>query len=708
MGVCAPLLSRLVPTAAWWALVEDGRVAGATSTDVDREAVLALARTTAESPGGEPAEGRGRRDERLLAVSLAPALTLVAAFANGASGPSGAGLAKAIGPVRPLLTAGSRGSGTDRASRELDAIYELEDRLDRSLHGQASLSLLIGTLGRQLRSGYAALLIPDKRIRISVTHRSWKAVNRPALDTEMIATQFHEVTRRRCDIVTTLKGCPDPLTIADGPCQALIYPIREADGPVIGVIAVYRQTQGEGFDNGDRRFVGLVARRVERVIEMNYDRLTGLMNRAGFEAHLQLAHRTLEKTPDCSHCLAVFDLDNLQLLNNTFDHRAGDEVIVRFAKELLRRMPEGGVACRLASDDFAVLLQRASVEDGRAFAEDMRLAAHQFSYCRGERSQRVTISAGIAPFRQSDGDGFAALMAPKVACTAAKDHGRDRVEVYDSSDNSIVQRIDDMQIVGQLHSALSDGDFTLMAQPVQALVDEEPTSHFEVLVRMRNAAGELLKPAVFFSAAERYQLMPQLDRWVIDATLKALADHELVLSGGGTSFAINLSGQSLRDDGLLNYVLEALRRYGVPPAVLCFEITETAAVANLETAQRFIATLKRHGCRFSLDDFGVGLSSFNYLKSLDVDYLKIDGSFVHDLTCNKVSEAMVTAITHVARVMGLTTIAEYVETDDVRRMLRQIGVHYAQGYLIGEPVALDTVLARLDGPAAPQVVTGAA
>lgn len=596
----------------------------------------------------------------------------------------------------------------DRAQRELDAIYELENRLDGSLHGQASLSLLIGTLGRQLRSGYAVLLIPDKRIRISVTHKSWKAINRPGLDSQLIATRFHEVTRRRCDIVTTLKSCPDPLDPSDGDCHALICPIREGDGPVIGVIAVYRQTRGEAFDGGDRRFVRLVARRVERVIEMNYDRLTGLMNRAGFEAHLQLAHRTLEKTPDCSHCLVVFDLDNLQLLNNTFDHRAGDEVIVRFAKELLRRMPDGGVACRLAGDDFAVLLPLGSVEDGRDFAEAMRLAAHQFSYCRGERSQRVTVSAGVAPFRQSDGDRFAALTAPKVACTAAKDHGRDRVEVYDSSDNSIVQRIDDMQIVGQLHSALTDGDFTLMAQPVQSLVDGDSARHFEVLVRMRNAAGELLKPAVFFSAAERYQLMPQLDRWVIDATFRALAEHEFALSGGDTSFAINLSGQSLRDDGLLNYVLETLGRYGVPPASLCFEITETAAVANLETAQRFIATLKRHGCRFSLDDFGVGLSSFNYLKSLDVDHLKIDGSFVHDLTRNKVSEAMVTAITHVARVMGLTTIAEYVETDDVRRMLKRIGVHYAQGYLIGEPTGLDAVLSGLAGRPEQQAATGTA
>ena len=189
--------------------------------------------------------------------------------------------------------------------------------------------------------------------------------------------------------------------------------------------------------------------------------------------------------------------------------------------------------------------------------------------------------------------------------------------------------------------------------------------------------------------------MPKLDRWVIEATFKAIAEHRKLVEAHNTQLSINLSGQSLQDDALLEFVLEKMRAYAVPPGVLCFEITETAAVANMGTARRFISQMKQLGCRFSLDDFGAGLSSFGYLKTLDVDNLKIDGSFVHDLTTNKVSESMVAAITQVAQVMGLKTIAEYVETEDVRDRVREIGVDYAQGFLVGEPRPLDDVLAAL-------------
>jgi len=596
----------------------------------------------------------------------------------------------------PLLSGllAQHGRKSDAGTRsELDLLYDLEDQLEAAPHGQDQLASLVRACGRHIGAGYSVLILPSKQIRIGATHRSWKSTDRRALDDVIVRRFLPGLARRRTPSVLDIATAPEGVVPETDGYQLLLCPLRGHGGRVDGVFALAGRIDGSRFGEPERRLATLVARRAERVMESYYDALTGLVNRVGFEAHLRESYRQLAAEDD-SHALVIFDLDKLQLVNDSFGHSAGDDILRRFAAELRQAVPDDGVATRLSGDNFGVLLHGCGVERAAEFAEDVRQRARRLCYLQGDKAVTITVSAGVAPWRQDSGGAAAALVAPKVACTAAKEHGRDRVEVYDQDDHSIVRRADDIRIVAHLQKALERDEFELVAQPIASL-NGGGCGYHEVLLRMRGADGESLAPEQFLSAAERYQLMPRLDRWVVGSALERIAGARTAIAGGRHVFAINLSGQSLGDDEFLGFVRERVESSGVPPDSLCFEITETAAVANMTSAGAFIRTMRELGCRFSLDDFGAGLSSFAYLKDFDVDTLKIDGSFVRDVTANRVSEAMIAAITQVARVMGLATVAEYVNSEPVRHKVRELGVDYAQGYYIGEPVPLADVVAGL-------------
>jgi EAL domain-containing protein (putative c-di-GMP-specific phosphodiesterase class I) len=317
---------------------------------------------------------------------------------------------------------------------------------------------------------------------------------------------------------------------------------------------------------------------------------------------------------------------------------------------------------------------------------------HELRYLQGDKSLQVTFSIGIAKFDAGITEGDA-LTAARIACDTAKDHGRDRVEVYDQQNQSIIQRYDDMSLVAQIQKTLDSDGFEMLAQPIVALSKENKIERFEILLRMKDKDGNQIASSAFFSAAERYQLMPQIDRWVVSNTLSQLSEHTDYLNLHGAIFAINLSGQSLGDDDLLNFIEEEIDASGVPSESLCFEVTESAAVSSRHKAQIFIDALRKRGCKFSLDDFGAGLSSFAYLKNFKVDTLKIDGGFIRDIAENQISESMVAAITQVAKVMKLETVAEYVETKKSKELITRLGVDYAQGHEVGKPTPLEGVLA---------------
>jgi len=587
---------------------------------------------------------------------------------------------------------------TKDVERELKLVYEVDEKIHGQSRSHAGLAQLVGQSGRFLGISYSVLLMPAKRIRISATHSSWKNVNRKVLDRYLIDHMLPKLEGRRAPVVFEIPAVDGGETIADRGYQTLLSPLVDQHGNVEGMLAQLGRISGEPFTTAHRRFMSHIVRKVEYVVERSFDAMTGLMNRSGFEAQLHEAWKGLESEDD-AHQIIYFDLDNLQLLNDTFGRKAGDEVIMRFARLLDEDLPRSAVLSRLTGDDFCILLTQADAEAGLEFANEVRAKGQSLRYLEGDKSLQVTISIGVAEFNRRSGDEGAALTAARMACEAAKDHGRDRIEVYDEQNHSIIRRHDDMQLVAQIQQTLDSDGFGLLAQPIASLSSADDVPRYEILLRMKDGDGSPVASSAFFSAAERYQLMPQVDRWVVSQTIASLAENPSVFEDVGAVFSINLSGQSLSDDDILQFIEEEMRDAGVPPTVLGFEVTESAAVSNLKKAQQFINALHERGCSIALDDFGAGLSSFAYLKNFCVDILKIDGGFIRDITDNRISESMVAAITQVAKVMDLQTVAEYVESEKTRKLITELGVDFAQGHAIGKPVPLEDVLKQLSARA---------
>jgi diguanylate cyclase (GGDEF)-like protein len=586
-------------------------------------------------------------------------------------------------------------AAADMYSRELELVYKVDEKIHGMSRSHAGLAQLIGQSGRFLGIAYSVLLLPAKRIRISATHSSWKQVNRKAVDRYIVDSLFAELEGKRAPIIFNVPSVEDSNSIVDQGYEAMLCPLIDHAGNLEGVIAQLSRIGGEKFDQSHVRFMSHIVRKVEYVIEQSFDSMTGLMNRAGFDAQLQESMQALQGTDD-QHQLIYFDLDNLQLVNDTFDRAAGDEVIVRFAQILEDALPRNAVATRLTGDDFAILMTHSEQDDALALIEIIRKETQSLRYLEGDKSLQVTVSIGLADFDKAVPSSSDIVTAARMACEAAKDHGRDRVEIYDRANQSIIRRYDDMHMVAQIQQTLDADGFELLAQPIAALNSDDTRKRFEILLRMKDTEGKRVPSKTFFSAAERYQLMPQIDRWVVSTTLACLSKNADILRENGSIFAINLSGQSLGDVEILNFIEEELDSCDFPADGICFEVTESAAVSNREKAQAFINTLRKRGCRFSLDDFGAGLSSFAYLKNFKVDTLKIDGGFIRDIAENQISESMVAAITQVAKVMNLETVAEYVETEETRKLVAELGVDFAQGYAIGKPTDFSAVLKEFE------------
>ncbi len=581
----------------------------------------------------------------------------------------------------------------DSARQELDFIYEVDQKIHGASGRHSSLAELVGRSGRYLGINYSVLLIPPKRIRISATHSSWKNVNRKILDRYIIDHLMPKLDGQRQPVIFKMSMDDTPGSAKSG-YQALLSPLLDRQGNVEGVLAQLGRVDHSTFSKNDRRFMSHIGRKIEYVIEQSFDSMTGLMSRPGFEAQLQESFDALKSDGD-THQIIYFDLDNLQLVNDTFSRKAGDEVIMRFAGLLEADLPKSAVLSRLTGDDFCMLLTHASSETALDYANGIREKASMLRYLEGDKSLQITMSIGIAEIDRSSGREGNVLTTARMACEAAKDQGRDRIEIYDEGNRSVVRRYDDMQLVAAIQRALDEDEFELLAQPISSLTPDVTNPRFEILLRMDDGEGGRVQTSAFISAAERYRMMPQIDRWVVSTTIARLAEIHEIVAGQNAIFAMNLSGQSLGDADFLEFIEQEIDNSNLPDSSLCFEITESAAVSNMKKAQSFIDRLRQRGCQISLDDFGAGLSSFAYLKNFNVDTLKIDGGFIRDITKNRISESMVAAITQVAKVMQLKTVAEYVETEETRALVTRLGVDFAQGHIIGKPITLDSVLSDL-------------
>ena len=581
----------------------------------------------------------------------------------------------------------------DAASRELKLVYQLDEKVHGASRSHSGLARLVGQSGRFLDIGYSVLLLPAKRIRISATHADWKAVERKTLDDYLLDTLYPKLKGQREPVVYDVPAGAESGSPGQQGYQAMLCPLLDSAGNVEGVLAQLGRVSGERFDAGHIRFMSHIARNARHLISRSFDSMTGLMNRSGFSAQVAeaiVAVYAAKHKPQVVYC----DIDNLHLVNDTFGYAAGDEVIRRFAQTLDDLLPKHAIASRLTGDDFAILLTRGGESAALELAERLRTASRKLRYLEGDRSLQITFSAGIAGHGEAQGQEAELIRAARIACDAAKDHGRDRIEVYDPADQSIIRRCDDIHLVAAIRQSLDTNAFELLAQPVVSLAKKATAPRYEILLRMRDENGKDIARPTFLSAAERYQLMPQIDRWVVSSVLSDLSAHVPFLVDSGTRLSINLSGQSLGDDDFRRFVEDEIDASGVPAAALGFEVTESAAVANREKAQAFIDSLRERGCHFSLDNFGAGLSSFAYLRDFRVDTLNIDGSFIRDIGENRISESMVAAITEVARVLELDTVAECVESETTKSLLQKLNVDFVQGHAVGMPRPFRELLAE--------------
>ncbi len=452
-------------------------------------------------------------------------------------------------------------------------------------------------------------------------------------------------------------------------------PIRDERSEVQGVVVVFRDVSH--------------ARRMAAQIswQASHDPLTGLVNRATFDQRLEgLIEAARQEKQE--HCILYMDLDQFKIVNDTCGHVAGDELLRQVAAVLSGHIRESDTLARLGGDEFGVLLVACPEEKALFIANQIRDAINEFRFGWGEKSFTIGVSIGLVVVSAESERMEMVMSAADTACYAAKDAGRNQIRVFQPNASEAALRQGEMQWVSRIQSALDENRFVLYGQSITPIRHKGKDIHLEVLIRMLDEDGNLVPPGAFIPAAERFNLMPAIDRWVIRKIFSLVEMHRDLLIQQRVLFSINLSGGTISDEVSLEYIGNELMRLNIPEKMICFEITETAAISNLSSANYFMRTLKQAGCSFSLDDFGSGLSSFAYLKNLPVDFLKIDGAFVRDLADDPIDRAMVEAINQIGHVMNLETIAEFVETNAVLEQLRAIGVDYAQGYGIAAPQPL--------------------
>ncbi len=444
--------------------------------------------------------------------------------------------------------------------------------------------------------------------------------------------------------------------------------MRSRSGEVIGKVIVFRDYTKE------QELAMTMAHQAK------HDQLTGLFNRREFESQLYIS---LEKSKreERQDVLCYIDLDQFKVVNDTCGHIAGDELLRQLTHILHANVRESDVLARLGGDEFGLIIKGCSLAKAQEITSVLLNAIRDFRFVWEGKRFDIGASMGLVMISQDIGSIHEVMSAADSACYMAKDKGRNRIFCHSQDDHELLNRQGEMQWVHQIHDAFEKRRFRLFRQKVVSLKDGNSPDHFEILIRMRDESGEHVLPMAFIPAAERYNIMPEVDRWVIRESLTQIS-RELDET---SIYNLNLSGKSLSDEGFLEFVLDQIKESAVSPERICFEITETAAISNLSSASTFIRVMRKKGCSFALDDFGSGLSSFGYLKSLPVDYLKIDGTFVRDMMEDPVDLAMVACIAQVGQVMEIKTIAEYVETDEILDKLKEIGVDYAQGYAVSKP-----------------------
>ncbi len=464
--------------------------------------------------------------------------------------------------------------------------------------------------------------------------------------------------------------------------EGSIAPIIDKFGNIEGKVVAFRD-------------ISQIQRLSETIsYQESHDALTGLMNRKGFTLKLnELAEDAKEGIR--THAFLYMDLDQFKVVNDIYGHKTGDEMLLKTTETINSVVRSSDTCARLGSDEFGIILEGAQLHHALFIGERLQSRLKENKIVHEKEIFNISASIGLVMIDELAGDAQKILASADEACNIAKDEGGKRIIVYNDEENLFVKRRDEMEWIPRLKRALKENQFELFYQPIHSTDEEEKTKKCEVLIRLIGDDG-YIPPSEFLPSAERYNLMPAIDRWVITEAFnkyKLLTD---ILGNGNNPymFSVNLSPEFLADEQSYDFITYKLEEFDIPPSAICFEITETAAISNIQTATDFIRKLKTNGCYFALDDFGSGFSSFNYLKNLPVDFLKIDGVFVRDMDEDPVNRAMVQAINSLGQVIGLKTIAEFVKNTTIIDLLKEIKVDYLQGYEIGKPEPLKNLIKK--------------
>jgi diguanylate cyclase (GGDEF)-like protein len=597
----------------------------------------------------------------------------------------------------------------DCLRRDLLALEEIERLRSSQLQPQHSLSMLqavsansvqaspdgaedlksiLAGATRHMQSVMTALIVPDKSLVLM------HAAENSTFDRRVLAKMHRHLLSlakmRREPIIVNCMPMPanEPSTF-----RLLAAPICRPDGQPIGVMALFRPDSSAEFTAYCAQVMELLARRVATVIAYDYDALTGLLTRPAFERRMRQALQAAKSTSDAWSALYL-NVDRMSAINEANGMHNGDRILSQLGGLVRRQLPPGAIAARDAADRFSILLPVALDEALKA-AERLRQSAEQLGSGSGSDKLPISISLGVAPVPSDCKDLGHVFALAETACKAAKAQGPNRVELYQEANESIVRRMTDLRLVANLRTAIEENSLQMAAQLVVPLGTRGGVAHFELLLRMINEKGKRVGPSQFMSSALRYELLPQVDRWVIQRVTQLLKPHGAQLMQDPVVFSINLSSQSLRDPAFASDVEAIIAKSAVNPMALCFELTEDAMMTNLPSAESFMRRVGKLGCGIALDDFGTGLSSLAHLRSLPIGTLKIDGSFVRDVLTDPKADAIVQTIVQLGRSMSLVTVAKHIETDEVCERMTALGVDYGQGFTIAAPAPLEKILSEL-------------
>ena len=474
-------------------------------------------------------------------------------------------------------------------------------------------------------------------------------------------------------------------------CKLVAVPLIARGGPA-GALIIFNRPDEPSFDEFTVRRLGRFARLLARNATQDLDSLTGLLSWDGFKTRVDTWQRNAP--PGAMVSMLYGDIDCLHLINDLAGFSDGDRVIARCGGAIRRALVGAdSFACRLSGDRFTVFLPHMNLAQARLLADRICKEVTTGPAPKKETNHPVSMSWGVVSTSATDLHLDHRIAEAEIACKTAKDRGRGRVEVYQDTDQSMIRRHDEIGLIGSVREALRNKRIVVFAQPITPLINHALPVTYELLVRIIDCKGNLVEAADFMSAATRYQILPEIDRAVCERAFEQLSKN--TSSAGPLRVSINLSGPTLSDPEFLEWLVSAMAKYGIDGTSLVFEITEAAAAANLAQVQQFIRRMTSHGVRFALDDFGTGVSSLAYLKNLEISTIKLDGSYVRDVLTNTRSQALVRAIVQLADAMGITTVAEFVETNGVRDKIAALGIQFGQGYALGRPGPLENVIAAV-------------